>query len=670
MKIINKIISNTNGLGSYFGLIIEILFVTDIWIFIYTTFLIIQRLFVIPNPSTDFLMLGVYPEPLEIPLYLGLTTILVFGIFYFHKYAKRLTSPSNLFIKIPSFIILLSYFLLSLGSYPLKGEVAPYLNFESAAFTNLGVLIYFIFVIFVLLEICIINKMVSHKYKKIVIFIITTLIIALLTFSPRFPISGIDYSLFYGPIWEIAHGNTIFTQVTSIYGFLSILLFAFFLKLKLFSLSTLPVIIWLLFVIEYLLCFYLILKQSKSYAFALLGTLSIITINYLTFRVTRIEHPQSGPMRVFLPIFLIFFIDKYKKIESYWFTFAIAVATYWIVDTGIEILMAYLLTIFFLFLMKNIRLKSVIKIIVALFLNLVLIFIFLNAVHLFFGYKLINLLLIFTKVSQYAKVGFGMIPIDVKNYFWLTLLVYFSTIIYVTRNEKIKKESFGSLLFFSANLMLFISIYFVGRSHPSELYTISIFTLLTFFLLLGKFYSNIHKNKYKFIFMIVLFLLFIFYPTISRKEAFAKLINEKIKKLRQGNALKPELLELLEQKYEEEIILIKQNIPENKTLIISGDDTYLYYLVNKSSLIFDNSLEGILTQKDLDHSLSGINKSCPKIIAGECKLFKNCPEPELFSKGAFFIQPLILSKLESTCQVKYVPTHCTDQFCIAESKRI
>ena len=330
--------------------------------------------------------------------------------------------------------------------------------------------------------------------------------------------------------------------------------------------------------------------------------------------------------------------------------------------------------------------------------------IILNIIHLLLGRQTIDFIAAFARLREFAVAGVAMIPMPWRTYFWLVLLTYFASIIYFfkssnkseTNNDSgvvakappqndvypersrrvilaspakggTRPESIASLslLIFSANLSFFAGIYYIGRSHPAELYTISLFILLNAFLLLGRLYQNLQTTKIRIIFMTIIFLLFILYPVLNRTETISSSLNTRIKRLVKGNIFKPEMDELLEKKYSNEVNIIKQYLPEKEVLIISGDDTYLLYLSKKTSLLSDNSLVNILTKQDLQSSLKKVLQICPKKIVGECRLFRPCPETELFSKAFYAWQAIILKEIESGCKIKYKPIQCTDQLCLA-----
>ena len=105
---------------------------------------------------------------------------------------------------------------------------------------------------------------------------------------------------------------------------------------------------------------------------------------------------------------------------------------------------------------------------------------------------------------------------------------------------------------------------------------------------------------------------------------------------------------------------------ENKIVILSSDDTYLFYLTGKENYMYDNTQFTILTDKDMNYSLKDVYKACPKKIVADCTLFNKCQNSRPFTAIAGFnIQPQLLTHIEKECKIKYSPQICTEKLCIA-----
>ena len=148
-----------------------------------------------------------------------------------------------------------------------------------------------------------------------------------------------------------------------------------------------------------------------------------------------------------------------------------------------------------------------------------------------------------------------------------------------------------------------------------------------------------------------------------------KMIKTKIQAIKTGKIFQPEARDILTKKYSKDVNLINSKIADEKIVILSPDDTYLFYLTDKENLMMDNSQITILTQKDMDFSLKDVYKSCPKKIVTDCQLMGKCERSNPVVIGFFSIQPLLLNKIKQKCNLDYRPVECTDQLCISEANK-
>jgi len=586
-------------------------------------------------------------------------------------------------------------FISKLGSFPLAGDPFPYSKLTNAHIYSLVIFIYCIFIGFTLLEAKLSEKIIKNRrFFALFIYGSIILFLAVLTYEVRFIISAADAAMFYGPVYEVASGKTIFTQVTSQYGFLSVLFFGLIYTITHIRFAYLPLLIWFMYVIQYFICFILIHKTSKSLTLALLGLFSIVTINYFL----REHAPQAGALR-WLPLFLgLFLLYQIKKIDSRLLIIAVSILSFWNLDAGLALFLSYLSTLSIVFLVKKISLKQLLTAILFLFLSSCIVIILIQSAHFVFGYQFVDFLKMYQSLRKNAAIGLVMVPMPTLTYFWLFILLYFASLIYVFRNLPLTESedarfvrlgrtpspfsgegegSFGakkrgielSLLVFSANLMFFASIYYVGRSMNEELYTITPFALLIFFLLLGSIYQRIHKSKIRISVISLIFLLFIVYPIIQRKEVFVGKVMTKFARLKQGHILTSDLDQRLNKIYAKESELINTSIKEKSALILSADDTYLFYLTQKTNLLNANPVYGSINMKsEMGPATKIVTKICPQTIAVDCVLLKRCLPHKSFTGEDPYGLPEVLSQVETQCKLKYKPVSCTDRLCIASSK--
>ena len=683
------------NLTAKLGFAIYLLFITNIWVILFNTLVLILNSLFPPHIKEVFITQPGAGEQFEIPVYILLSAFFILFIIFTHKLIQNIDKLS-FFLKLFSLVILIIFFLYMLGTYPLSNQYDPYLPRADKS-------VYFIVVFFY----CLISTLVIASGKLLkgkVLYLFVILLLGLITFDAGFPLTGHDYEHFIGPSYEIARGKTIYTDILSRYAFLTPIIFAVLNKLKILPLSLIPAIVWLLYIIQYLLCFYLIKKVSKSGLFATLGLVSIITINYFSLSHLPSVIPQVGPLRWFPIVLLIFLLYRFRSLDSYWFIASIALSSLFMIDSGIAIILSYFTTLLLSVLSRDINKQQGMKSFFVFIMTLIGLIILINLLHLLFGYKLINLTGAFYSLKKFALSGLSLMPMSQKTYFWFIPLIYFASLIYFfksTRKLKTNNDSgvvlaesasppqndfilatltssrgrpesilnLTQLLLFSANISLFSSIYFVGRSHPHNLFNILIFPLLNFFLLIAiVLKSEIKKKANKFLLATIYLLLatfIIFIPAFQRRFTLTEMILTKLNLVKGGNLFQSGVDIIIETKYKEEINLIKNNLPD-ETLILSTDDTYLFNVTGKKNLLDANPIMGIDVEEDINFAVKNAIKKCPQKIAIDCSYVGKCQSYTPFV-GVTFDLKLILNKLETGCKIKYKSTQCTNKLCILSS---
>ena len=564
-------------------------------------------------------------------------------------------------------IFLIMLFVDYLGQFPYAFDIYPYIN-------NLGVSTYFKYwwiyifsVIFVMSGIWILGKLLHRFYKdKIVkraVFLLVFIISLIITFEPKFPISGHDYSFLYGPIYEIATGKTIFTQVISQYGFLSIFIFASLYKLNLFTFLTLPIAIWILYTTEYFIFFKIIYDESKSIILGLLAFFSVVTINFFAGYYIPSWQPQIGPMR-WLPIFLlIYFIQKNKDITSRRIMALTGFLIFWVIDVGLYLILIYALSVFILLVSGQISFRNTVKTGILTAFYTISIFISINLFQFLFSRQFINPLNIFFKVNQYARSGYGMLPMVDKSHFWLVPFAFFTalfTFLIIKRDR-----SHISWILVSGISSFITGVYYVGRSHQYNIFILSPFFLLTVFSVLALMWQKTNVNTHKII-TVLTFVLLIAYPAFVRKEQISGFVIN-----RSGRYLsQPFRMEADDwvDKHKSAINLIKQEITSNEILLLHPDDTYFFYKLKKRNFLDANPQATIIDAKSAILSMSRVQKECPEKIAINCYLAGKCEGTSYYflddgrNKS---LQPKVFEELQKYCGGEYITDKCSGTMCIA-----
>lgn len=643
---------------------IELLFFVNLWVNIYTfslttlNFLFPAKI-PLPYPNGIFLSDDVAPEPFEIPLYLITTTFIILLIYLYYKrnvfrnfYARFINSRRK---EISIFIFLLVIFIIRLGFPPTD-------NFNIKSI--LVVASYLVFLIFSGVILFMSQIFTNGRFKKILGYFLVLVFVSVVTFEPRFPIAGDNYSYFIGPILEIAHGKTIYTQVPSQYGFFWILILASLAKLGI-DVQFLPVFMWILLIVEYSICFYLIFKISKSFLFSLLGLFSIITVSYFSLDALPLTTLQSSSIRWPQLILSALLFYKFKDSRSFSFVLILIMLSLLTIDSGIELLAAYALTLFILLLKKSINLKQFLETALKIPLILISFFLIISFFNFLINKSFISIPPMFAKIIEFSRSGFTMIPVPHFNFFWFAIFFYIASLIYFFKEKNNSKVA--ELILFVTNLSLFASFYYLGRSHDYNLHHIALFPILNIFLLLGVYMIRYPRSK---IALFVFFsIFFIVLPAFGKDESISDLLSQNFESFKQGNIFEPEMRSILTKKYLKEMTLIQNNFSKKDIVLLSPDDTYLLYLTHKYSLVDANPQTGLDTILEVNTAASKLGRNCPKKIVIDCNIFdENC------SKNIPFVlqnlsQPVLFKQIETYCKVSYQKGECAGQLCIAQSDK-
>jgi len=203
----------------------KILLITNLWVILYT-FIIDYLNYKFPPTiqGTYYRLEGIFPEPNEIPIYLGLTILFISSIIFFYNKINdiyEVLTATNV-RKYGLFLFLLVLFITKLGSFPLAGDLTPYSASHDQSFYIIIWLLFVSCIAFLSLELVFIKKFLKNIAKQdFLIYLLVVIFIAFVTFQARFPITTINYAQFYGPVSEVASGKTIFTDIpagTGIFG--------------------------------------------------------------------------------------------------------------------------------------------------------------------------------------------------------------------------------------------------------------------------------------------------------------------------------------------------------------------------------------------------------------------------------------------------------------------
>lgn len=628
------------------------------------------------NIATDLLYSDKTLKPkFEIQIYVLLIFLSTLSMMIFHKINKKKHIKNDSKLSLLSTIIkglitllLLVFFINQIGDYPLLQNIPENSKFIYVYLSIILMLIsIFSFTYFFWKK---------HPFFLKLFFLSIILLIARLTFISKLPIYFHDFSFFLGPIIQIAKGKTLFTQIFSRYSFLGVLILGYLDKFSLFNPVYFPLLIWLLYVIQYFVCFYLILKISDSVVLALVTLFSILTVNFYSLMHFPTLVPEIGPVR-WLPLILsIYFLYQFQSFQSKKFIFILALLSFFTIDSGIFLILAYSVSLGILFLNNQLTIKKTITLFSWLLLSLIMIFVAINIINLLLGYRLLNLLPVFQGLKSLASSYLLMKPIGDQSHFWLIVLVYLASL-----NQFFKKHKstlVDTMLLFSTNLTAITAIYFVGESHPHNLLNISMFMIINVGFLMATIIKNSQSGNLRLGLLLIYLLLFIVYPALSRSVSIEDNITNQLVRMKLAPPFEPEVVSILHS-YDREVNLINSNLGQKEILLLSPDDAYLYYLLKDKTSLIDTIPQQVLISKNEEKkAFKRVFTVCPKKIVVDCRILGKCEEFITLNSAHYPVEQSftleknfsisILKTIENKCRLNYQPTICTQKLCVAVAK--
>lgn len=438
------------------------------------------------------------PEPLELPLYLtGCVFIPVFTFINYVILKLSFNKVQNSKLKIQNSRIIdftkhifLTLLILSLGTciFLYKGRGKLWILNISLLVTVTGFLL----------------SLLNLKINKWVIlgfeFIVTTSIICLLLFDPTLSFNAHHYNYYLGPVNDVLHGKTMLVDTSCQYGMLVIYFLSFLFKCFLpVTYKAFSFLIFLISAIYYVGLYFFIRYWLKSYLIAILGLFLILLFNYspdihwawvFAPDVGPALYPMTGPLRfgIFL-IILALFLVKNKYID-YFILFLIAFSLFWGVEVGIYIILAvflaYIISYFSDIRHKTSDIRKILKDFGLKLLILTISIVFIGGIISLFTYvrsgQVPKWQLLYGDALLY-KSGCSMMPIPPIGPYYLVLMIYFVALVYLFINILIKNGNNGislskindiKIVSFITFFGIFQFIYYVGRSHPQNLYHVCI----------------------------------------------------------------------------------------------------------------------------------------------------------------------------------------------------
>lgn len=624
---------------------LDVLILTNLFAFLYQLIVIFLNKSVPFKQTLHFLpgmQHAVSPEPYEVPVYIGM--IVLCSLFIALKIRNKTKQKPK---KVPIFfIIILSLMLfMNLGPYPL-------MQIESGSIVTL------IYIFFLLLSLGLFWLLFNRArtiFRTGLVYTLLFLFLAFVLFEPRMPVNNHDFSFFFGPVLQISRGIGMYKDVFVQYGFLPIIAFSLLLKAQVLNPFHMTTMIWLMYVIEFMLIFIIVYKTTELRTIALITLGSVIVISYNSLLSLAIAYPQTGAFR-WLACIVVITTSLFSRITHKKFIIVTTIMTFMNLDTGIVIAIGYALTLLIEALSHRISYFNAMKTYIVYLLFMMIFFGLCMILFLFMKWPLINPnpLIMFHTITKYAKDGFGMLPFPQYTYFWLVSFFCFSAIWYGL------KRSITTLLL-AAHIAILGSVYFVGRSHPHNLFHIAVLVIPIMGILCGLFYKNLREQSYKRLFLIFYTLLSIIIPAIFRGDAIKNNLIQVAAYYGKESIEKPILESKIHQKYNKELRWLTDGKEKSPILILSYDESYLYYITNRISLVTQLPIIANITSDDLHSSLQQISAQCPKhLFVDKMLTMSETATPSEFAliNSLLEAQKEIYNKMKILCDGHYVVKRC------------
>jgi len=330
--------------------------------------------------------------------------------------------------------------------------------------------------------------------NRLIIFgldIFVVLMIILACFDPAFSID-IDHQNFYlGPANRILHGGTMLVDTFSQYGVLVIYFISIVFKTGIipFTYQGLSLVVALLFMLHFIMLYVLLIAlfNNRLYAILLLGI--IILLGFFGTMGQIQVYPSTGPMRfelAYLILTMVYIRKRFRIVRRYGMLmeyFLVGIASLWSFETFVYTAFPYLGICLYESLSQPARLSQSAKnffrrllwffLTPAVFQSVFLLFTFFRSGKLpdwgtYLGF-----------VNAYSSVGgeFGTMLIYPWSYWFLIISIYFAALAAFLFRFFFQKDLDDSpqSVFMCGLTLLGIAIftYFLGRSHPNNLYHIS-----------------------------------------------------------------------------------------------------------------------------------------------------------------------------------------------------
>ncbi|RCX19015.1 concanavalin A-like lectin/glucanase superfamily protein [Fontibacillus phaseoli] len=372
------------------------------------------------------------------------------------------------------------------------------------------------------------------------------------------------------------------------------------------------------------LCFYFLYKSLDHLitkkAFVILGIFFVIFYGYVHFKVySRDPYFQYYPIRTLFPTLLIYcsiiFFKQQSKRKYYLFTLLFSMGVLWNLDTGLIVLIAWVLVLIYDSALQDQSFGSVIRksskhIITAIICLIVVVLFYCLFIYLRSG-QIPDIVEFFSYQIYFYGYGFFMLPMELIHPWNLVALTYIvglviSFIGFINKS----RTTMMRLIFLLSILGTGLFSYYQGRSHNHVLslvwYPALMLLILYIYLLYERqrnYFRNGEKQSWIFSFISIvsiLFLVFTFITLLSSGKELYSVMNERWSKLVERN----------ETPVTNELSFIKDNTSmDEKVLILSYHSGIDYLNSNADPFLNIPGTSELFLKKDYERIFAAIEDS-------------------------------------------------------------
>ncbi len=581
-----------------------------------------------------------FPEPYELPIYLiGMIFIITSSFLFYYIYSKTITKKitnDHSILGYVSIYLILAFLTTSLLYIIISN------SYDTSATDYIVVMIIFIIIsIFLFIPKKKLNLKIDIIEKKSWIFdILILFIIFFLVIDTTLPIDLFHFSYFLGPTNQVIHGKTLLVDTSTQYGVLNIYFLNLLYRIVNISLKSFSFFIQTITIIFYFLLYVFLRKWIKNVFFSTLCIFSILTYDFLSINfnyTSKFNLPNSGFFIYggFIIIALLFTVNKQKKILEYLMLTIISFLLFWSLFSGLCVAIAYFLAALINDYLKYQKTKIIF---LRFFSRLLKFFIFFLIIS--FSIIILTFLLegqlpnriLYLNWISLSRDGFFMQEIPKLGNYLLILVIYLVSLAYIIYKLFNKRENITIITFLTFYGILDF-IYYLGRSHPLNLFNISLPAILLIFYFFKKIYYFFKKTREPLPKILNFFIIFLLIALTSYSLSLG------LQYIR-GTFTFENKISFYDFSYKSEntstIEIINKYFPEDELIpVIAWEDVDILLLNNKGNLFNIFTLSSILSKEEAETIVKeAFSKKIPNYILVENKnINESYIFPKLFPKN-------------------------------------